>query len=32
MTTVKIKSEPVPEVAASTEPVTESAPVSNPQQ
>ena len=32
MTTVKIKSEPVPEVATSTEPGTESAPVSNPQQ
>ena len=32
MTTVKIKSEPVPEVAASSEPVTEAAPVSNPQQ
>ena len=32
MTTVKIKSEPVPEVATSSEPVTESAPVSNPQQ
>ncbi len=32
MTTVKIKSEPVPEVAASSEPVTEAAPVNNPQQ